>query len=408
MASATATWAVAKFAQGLRAVLAIGRRRAAQRRALSRATRSRAPSQSSSPKAADGAVAALPGRCLAARHARALLRRRRGLRRGRACGRPRSRARAPRAAPRTDRARGGSADASGAPSARRGAKLLATASMMRSRNAPGDRLRERAAGRVVDLDAPGFEADGDAARKQTVGRNERGRAARRLGGLAQDQRDDLGLVLGRRRLDEAQALRARSAPCPLRAAAAKACQRSVVPEGRMASATNRRARPDRAPRSAPEQDRDVAARKPEPVEQLLQSELRDARDAPWHRQSGLIASQLASSSARSSAGSTMAPLRQRRHGAHQLDGRRDRAGDAGDDHRAPSAAMAARRRASARMTALRRPAAEMQLRARPDAPASTRSRSSGSRASAASARRMSRAPARRARRGSRPRSRPCP
>ncbi len=73
----------------------------------------------------------------------------------------------------------------------------------------GRRLGERASGAVVDTDAPGFEAHGDAAREQPVGRDERGGAARRLRRLAQDERDGFGLVLRRWRFDQADALRGR-------------------------------------------------------------------------------------------------------------------------------------------------------------------------------------------------------
>ncbi len=45
-------------------------------------------------------------------------------------------------------------------------------------------LAERAAGGVVHLDAPGFEADGNAAREKTIGRNE----CRRLAGESRPPR----------------------------------------------------------------------------------------------------------------------------------------------------------------------------------------------------------------------------
>ena len=73
----------------------------------------------------------------------------------------------------------------------------------------GRRLGERPAGAVVDADAPGFEAHGDAAGEQPVGRDERGGSARRLRGLAQNEGDGFGFVLRRRRFDQADALRAR-------------------------------------------------------------------------------------------------------------------------------------------------------------------------------------------------------
>ncbi len=70
----------------------------------------------------------------------------------------------------------------------------------------GRRLGERAPGAVVDADAPGFEAHGDAAGEQPVGRDQRGGSARRLRGLAQNEGDGFGFVLRRRRFDQADAL----------------------------------------------------------------------------------------------------------------------------------------------------------------------------------------------------------
>ena len=70
---------------------------------------------------------------------------------------------------------------------------------------PRRRLGERAAGGIVDADAPGFEAHGDAARQQPVGRYQRGGTAGRLGRLAQDESDGFRLVLRRRCLDQADA-----------------------------------------------------------------------------------------------------------------------------------------------------------------------------------------------------------
>ena len=98
------------------------------------------------------------------------------------------------------------------------------------------RLRERASGAVVDLYAPGFEAHGDAACQKSIRRNERSRSAGVLAASRKIERYNFGFVLGCGRFDEAQS---RGRPnLAARAAAAKACQRAVVPAGRMASDTN--------------------------------------------------------------------------------------------------------------------------------------------------------------------------
>ena len=166
----------------------------------------------------------------------------------------------------------------------------------------GRRLGERAAGRVVDADAPGFEAHGDAAREQPVGRDERGGAARRLRRLAQDERDGLGLVLRRRRLDEADAVERARAPRLRRPLAMYCCQRPVVPDGRMASATSAaRAVARRRSASAPGSMLHVGARRRRARSSSLASRTADARDA---RRSP---SQLSASRCRSRPGSTMAP-----------------------------------------------------------------------------------------------------
>ena len=83
----------------------------------------------------------------------------------------------------------------------------------------GRRLGERPPGAVVDADAPGFEAHGDAAGEQPVGRDQRGGSARRLRGLAQDERDGFGFVLRRWRFDQADALQSASLTAPASAAA---------------------------------------------------------------------------------------------------------------------------------------------------------------------------------------------
>ena len=57
------------------------------------------------------------------------------------------------------------------------------------------RLGERAPGGVVDADAPGLKPNGDAAREQSVGRDECRGTARSLCRLAQNERHDLGFVL---------------------------------------------------------------------------------------------------------------------------------------------------------------------------------------------------------------------
>ena len=59
----------------------------------------------------------------------------------------------------------------------------------------GHGLGERAAGEVIDADAPALQPHGDAAREQTIGRHQRGGAAGRLQRLAQDERDRLRFLL---------------------------------------------------------------------------------------------------------------------------------------------------------------------------------------------------------------------
>ena len=71
--------------------------------------------------------------------------------------------------------------------------------------AAGNRFAEGAAGGIVDAYAPAFETNGDTACQQPVRRYEGGCALRCLGRFAQDQRNGLGLVLGGRGLEQADA-----------------------------------------------------------------------------------------------------------------------------------------------------------------------------------------------------------
>ena len=66
----------------------------------------------------------------------------------------------------------------------------------------GHRFGERPARGVVDPDAPRLQPGGHAPGEQAIGRNEGRGPSGRLESLAQDQRHDLGLVLGGRRLDQ--------------------------------------------------------------------------------------------------------------------------------------------------------------------------------------------------------------
>ena len=70
-------------------------------------------------------------------------------------------------------------------------------------------LGEGTARAVVDANAPALQADRDAARQQSIGRDERCRASRHLDGFAQDQRDGFGFVGRARRFDQRHARQAR-------------------------------------------------------------------------------------------------------------------------------------------------------------------------------------------------------
>ncbi len=166
----------------------------------------------------------------------------------------------------------------------------------------GHRLGERAAGGIVDADAPGLEPHGDAAREQAVGRDQRGRAPRRLRRLAQDQRHHLGLVLRRRRLDEADAGERRAhalavgrlgvvVPAPRRA-------RRAHRLGDERGAVRLRGRRARCPRARARRSRSSPSRS----SSVLQAELRVLGVAR-----GDLRAQLSSSRCGSSPGSTIAP-----------------------------------------------------------------------------------------------------
>ena len=304
---------------------------AARRRSCRRATRSRAPRQSLGPQAADGGMAArVPPAMACARRASSAARRRRGRGRDRRCGTRRSPARgrcgARRTASRPSRVSGCFSSAINC--GRR--EVLGDGLDDEIEERAGRRLGERPAGGVVDADAPGFEAHGDAAREQPVGRDQRGGAAGRLGRFAQDERDGLGLVLRRRRFDQADAGERAAHRCRVGRARRSRCQRPVVPDGAHRLGDERLRAPARAAieRGAGEQLHAVGARR-RARRAASASRTADARDARRSPPS--------SPSSRCEIERRAARWRRcgkPRHGAHQLDGRRDRAGDARDDDRA--------------------------------------------------------------------------
>ncbi len=190
----------------------------------------------------------------------------------------------------------------------------------------GRRLGKRAPGRVIDADAPGFEAHGNAAGEQPVRRDERGGAAGRFRRLAQDERDGLGFVLRRRRLDEAHPVERGTHGLGigrgdvLLPAAGHARWAHGFADEHLARFAGRA-------ETGAAQLLHVGARDAEGSEQLGETELRMLGMLADRRPALRVEMQI---EARQHDGA----LRQPRHGGHQLDRRRHRAGDAGDDHRA--------------------------------------------------------------------------